>query len=850
MSGTSWDNNGWSVPGFENLGDGVHVIYFMVDDDAGNVSGTTGEWAWQFHKDTTFPTIVYHSPQQGGSTGWYVADRGMDIDIDFSWVGDAPLDFAAYQIGDGPWRTIFTTDRSSDYTQNWGVDWNSLSEGENAISLIVVDKAGNGVIHAYWAGLAGFLFRKDTAAPVPPAISSSTHPLSSVWYSHNDLSLTWDIVPDVSGIAGYSYELDDQAGTIPDGVIDGANGEAQYPDLTDGIRYFHCRAVDGSGQWGSASHYAVRIDMTAPGSPQLMTVDPAGWTRTNQFAVRWTNPEDLSGIASAYYRFDMPPVFDTDGSAFSGQPLLAELPQEGRHTLFLWLKDAAGNINLLQAVSVELAFDASGPLGGTIAIEGDAPQTDTLEAQLTGLGAEDAWSGVVSMQFSNDGQTWSPEEAVDSVRSGWDLSGCGGTTDSGMKIVSVRYGDAAGNWSESFSDSILYTIPLRIVTQTLSPAIRNLSYAARLEASGGKGTYTWSIVSGSLPAGLCLGVAGDISGVPTSPDTLTTSFTVQVMDTSLVMAQKGLSITVSDRLKGDATGDGTINILDAIMMVNMILTDECSLVAGDECWSADLTGDGRVDIIDVINVVRAILGQFEPTPKMPVSHVSVRIEEQSGVAPEGRAYSVFADADLPVAGAQFTFRAEGVSEDELSLALTRRSEAMRMVSGLHGGSFTILLFSPQGEMIPAGDASLVRVALRAGHLNLEQVLLVDARGQTCDTDMFQSVVQDEPVTYGQLANYPNPFNPITTISYTIPVQSIKSKVESGEGTLNSESSTLYVTLKIFNVMGQEVATLVEGMKQPGFYTVSWNGSQMPSGIYFCRLTAGDFSETRRMALMK
>jgi membrane protease subunit (stomatin/prohibitin family) len=61
---------------------------------------------------------------------------------------------------------------------------------------------------------------------------------------------------------------------------------------------------------------------------------------------------------------------------------------------------------------------------------------------------------------------------------------------------------------------------------------------------------------------------------------------------------------------------------------------------------------------------------------------------------------------------------------------------------------------------------------------------------------------------------------------------------------------LHVTLKIFNVLGQEVATLVDGVKEPGYYTVTWNAAEMPSGVYFCRLIAGGHSEMRRMILLR
>jgi len=81
------------------------------------------------------------------------------------------------------------------------------------------------------------------------------------------------------------------------------------------------------------------------------------------------------------------------------------------------------------------------------------------------------------------------------------------------------------------------------------------------------------------------------------------------------------------------------------------------------------------------------------------------------------------------------------------------------------------------------------------------------------------------------ANYPNPFNPSTKISYYLPVDS-------------------YVSLIVYDVSGKEVAHLVEGMQTSGLKEVIFDGTNLSSGYYFCRLKAGDFSATREMLLYK
>lgn len=80
-------------------------------------------------------------------------------------------------------------------------------------------------------------------------------------------------------------------------------------------------------------------------------------------------------------------------------------------------------------------------------------------------------------------------------------------------------------------------------------------------------------------------------------------------------------------------------------------------------------------------------------------------------------------------------------------------------------------------------------------------------------------------------NYPNPFNPSTTISYQLPAFSA-------------------VTLRVYDVLGKEVATLVEGVQQAGSHTVVFDGSSLRSGVYFYRIQAGSFQATRKLMLIK
>lgn len=88
-----------------------------------------------------------------------------------------------------------------------------------------------------------------------------------------------------------------------------------------------------------------------------------------------------------------------------------------------------------------------------------------------------------------------------------------------------------------------------------------------------------------------------------------------------------------------------------------------------------------------------------------------------------------------------------------------------------------------------------------------------------------------PASFALYQNYPNPFNPLTKIKYQI-------------------ANNKLVVLKVYNILGKEVTTLVSEKLSPGTYEVSWDASQYPGGVYFYRLNAGEFSETKKMILIK
>ena len=115
-------------------------------------------------------------------------------------------------------------------------------------------------------------------------------------------------------------------------------------------------------------------------------------------------------------------------------------------------------------------------------------------------------------------------------------------------------------------------------------------------------------------------------------------------------------------------------------------------------------------------------------------------------------------------------------------------------------------------------------------VNYYRLKQVDFNGTYAYSDEVEIEVNG-PLTFELAQNYPNPFNPLTSIKYSVP--------ESGN-----------IRLSVFNIVGEEVAVLVEGFSQAGFYEVSFSASNLPSGVYVYKLQSANSVQTKKMMLLK
>jgi len=298
---------------------------------------------------------------------------------------------------------------------------------------------------------------------------------------------------------------------------------------------------------------------------------------------------------------------------------------------------------------------------------------------------------------------------------------------------------------------------------------------------------------------------------------------------------------------GDANLDRMVDVGDVVTLVAYIL-GELSFSPRQEL-TADVNQDTLVNVGDLVAMIDIILGRWMgPSPPMypgPMAKVKLDYEDlQPGSAGEVK---VMADLEVPVAAAQMeinydpnevSFQAPRLSERSDHFIVEYRDDKK--------GKLTMLLYNFANDPIPTGEGNILSLPVMVSpdaeeefEIELKEVVLADQKAVVIPVgDGLPSV----PIAFELSQNYPNPFNPSTTIKFTLP-----SPKDAG--------STLPTTLKIYNVLGKVVRTLVDEPMAPGEHHQIWDGrddqgNQVASGIYFYRLRASEFQDSKKMVLMK
>jgi len=134
-----------------------------------------------------------------------------------------------------------------------------------------------------------------TIQPLPPdgvTVYSETHPQQDTWYNNDTPILTWE-KPD--GVTAYSYILDDKPNTIPDNTQDTTDTKLSFPNLKEGISYFHLKSQK-AGLWGGTTHFTIRIDTAPPAAFKPTAEMYAAAITSSKAIVSFFTTDTLSGV--------------------------------------------------------------------------------------------------------------------------------------------------------------------------------------------------------------------------------------------------------------------------------------------------------------------------------------------------------------------------------------------------------------------------------------------------------------------------------------------------------------------------------------------------------------------------
>ena len=194
--------------------------------------------------------------------------------------------------------------------------------------------------------------------------------------------------------------------------------------------------------------------------------------------------------------------------------------------------------------------------------------------------------------------------------------------------------------------------------------------------------------------------------------------------------------------------------------------------------------------------------------------------------------TVAISSEIPLAALELTLK----SLDRKPVTITSAIPGFEPFYSQEGEIVTLGLFDLTGStQIPSGNSAILEID---GNVEIVSVLGADENANGLDFEIVNAASKESqlPGQYILSQNHPNPFNPTTQISFSLPEVSD-------------------VILDIYNITGQKVAALVNGTLEAGEHSIEWDsrdqsGRPVASGIYLYRITAGDFTDTKKMILMK
>ena len=245
-----------------------------------------------------------------------------------------------------------------------------------------------------------------------------------------------------------------------------------------------------------------------------------------------------------------------------------------------------------------------------------------------------------------------------------------------------------------------------------------------------------------------------------------------------------------DNQNGDVDGTGSLDVLDVVAIVGHVLGTS---ILGDAACIADVNVDGNVDVLDVVAVVQTILGG--------------RGQEATSASFTKNDEGMVMSSDGVVGAVQITLS----HGSDFSIELTK--DAFVAESHTEGNTTTLIVVNPNEEIFSA-----------AGDYNVEEVIAATSEGY-----ITANIVTPNAIAIGDA--YPNPFNPSTSFDINV-------------GTAGE------VSVMVYNLNGQVVDMIHDGPMDAGVYNMTWNASDLSSGMYIVKANNADVTVSQKVMLIK
>lgn len=298
------------------------------------------------------------------------------------------------------------------------------------------------------------------------------------------------------------------------------------------------------------------------------------------------------------------------------------------------------------------------------------------------------------------------------------------------------------------------------------------------------------------------------------------------------------------RLLGDVNGDHVVTVDDIVIVIDFIL--ELDVPDELEFMMADVNIDGAINILDVVKMVDFILGKAAGNARISASNGEALFEIMTtSFANSYPTLDVALRYEGDVQGAQFTLRYDNnlISLGDPVLTVEGPSIFTKETAP---GEVTVLIINLNGDYLNLPEGSLVTFPVEkadermTGKMQFDFISTIAAGpfGQDIPTASKSTSIDLDaiPDTYALHQNFPNPFNPTTSIRFDL----------KDEGTVN---------ISVYNLLGQRVKTLVNTDLTAGYHEVIWNGTNeqgapVGAGVYIYSLSSEYFNQTRKMILLK